>query len=340
MERSKVVALLSMGIVMLAGIGGISTMSVKYKSEHGGTERTTSFVWGAKAKLRNVIELPLSEVENLTLEYGSKNIKVYPSGLGSSKDTIVIEEYLYSDEPGAKASVSEVKEKEILVTGGKGHSFVLFGFWGGEERIEVYVPEKSLKQFSLQTGSGNITSETDCVRGEGSLTVSTGSGNIRWKNVEASKISFQAGSGNVYTENLKGREIRLHAGSGNITGERVEGSTEVSAGSGNVKLESFAGSGKMETNSGNVTVRAEGLTGDLALRAGSGNVKLELTAGIPFHFQAETGSGNIRTDFDKKLSYNKKGNYAEGDVGEKPELQVRARTGSGNVSVSNSSANG
>lgn len=325
--------LLLAGSVMLLMIGGISVMSMKYVSGENGEERRSSLVWGGKAKLRNVIELPLSEAESLALKYGSKNIKVYSSDLKSSKDTIIIEEYLYSDKPEAMASVSKTGEKEVLVTGGKERIFVLFGFWGGEgERIEVYVPSKSLKQFSIQAGSGNITSETDCIRPEGSLTAKAGSGNIRWKNTEGEKLSFQAGSGNVSAENLKG-EMTLHTGSGNITGKNLEGYTEADAGSGNVKFEDFTGCGRVKTNSGNLTVKAEELTGDIALQAGSGNVKLKLAAKMPFHFRAETGSGNIHTDFDEKLSYNKKGNHAEGNVGEKPAVKVEVKAGSGNVSV-------
>lgn len=331
MRKNKII-LLAVGIIMLIAVGGISAMSVRYRSERGGIERMTAVVFGGKAKLRNVIELPLSEVEKLTLEYGSKNIRFYPSE-DNAANAIVIKEYLYSDRAGAQASVSWPKEKEAVVTGGKGFTCVIFGFWPGEgERIEVYIPQKSLKMLSLQTGSGNITSETDCIEPGGSLTAGAGSGNISWKNVEAEKISIQAGSGNLHVENLKGR-IALHTGSGNITGEKLEGSIDAGAGSGNVRLEGFAGEGKIETSSGNVTVKAEGLTGDLAFRAGSGNVNVTIPDDASFHFRAKTGSGIIRTDFDQKLSYNKKGNSAEGDVGEKPDFHVEAKTNSGNVSV-------
>lgn len=41
----------------------------------------------------------------------------------------------------------------------------------------------------------------------------------------------------------------------------------------------------------------------------------------------------IHTDFDERLSYNKKGNHAEGDVGDHPVCRVEAKTNSGNVKV-------
>ncbi len=329
MGRNK--AVLVAGIAALLMIGGISVMSIEYAKN--GEGKRAGLIWGGRAKLRNVIELPLSETESLTLEYGSKNIKVYPSDSKSSEDRIIIEEYLYCDDPEAMAVVSNPAEKEVLVTGGRGVPFVIFGFMGGEgERIEVYIPSESLKQLSLQGGSGNITSETNCIRPEGSLAVKAGSGNIRWKNAEGKRISFHTGSGNLHVENIRG-EMKIHTGSGNITGKRIEGSAEADAGSGNIKLEDFAGCGRVKTNSGNVTVKAAELTGDMALQAGSGNVKLELTAGIPFRFEAETGSGNITTNFEEKLSYNKRGNHAEGNVGENPSVKVEAKAGSGNVGV-------
>ena len=214
---------LSATVIVLILMGGISVMSVKYASGRGSAQGRAS------------------DVESLTLEYGSKNIRVYPS----EKDAVVIKEYLYSDDPNAQASVSSPREKEVLITGGKRWSFVIFGFWGGEgERIEVYIPEKSLKSFSVKTGSGNISSETDCVRADGNLSVRAGSGNLKWKNTQAGKISCQAGSGNLKIENLKG-EIALRTGSGNITGEALEGRIEAEAGSGNVHLENISGSGRM-----------------------------------------------------------------------------------------------
>ena len=87
-------AVLSATVIVLILMGGISVMSVKYASGRGSVQGRASLVWGGKAELRNVIELPLSDVESLTLEYGSKNIRVYPS----EKDAVVIKEYLYSDE--------------------------------------------------------------------------------------------------------------------------------------------------------------------------------------------------------------------------------------------------
>ena len=60
---------LSATVIVLILMGGISVMSVKYASGRGSAQGRASLVWGGKAELRNVIELPLSDVESLTLEY-------------------------------------------------------------------------------------------------------------------------------------------------------------------------------------------------------------------------------------------------------------------------------
>lgn len=327
--RRKDAAVLLAGAAMLMGIGGISIMCADYAKKRGGGEGITSFVFGGRAELRNVIEIPLSEVEKLALDYRSKNIRVY----SSKEDTVVIREYLYSDREEARASLTWSGEKEATVTGGSEKYFVLFGLPTGEgERVEVCIPDKSLKAFSLRTGSGNISAGTDMVLDQGSLTAQTGSGNIKWENAREQEICLQTGSGNIRMENMKG-DMTVHTGSGNITGESLEGNLQAGTGSGNVKLEGFRGGGKMEAGSGNVTVEMESLEGDLSLWTKSGNVRLKLARDQAFHFQAQTGSGGINTDFEQALSFNKKGNQASGDVGQAPAWTVDARTGSGNVTV-------
>ena len=85
--------------------------------------------------------------------------------------------------------------------------------------------------------------------------------------------------------------------------------------------------------SGNVKVEAVEVTGDMRLRAASGNVRLLLPRELSFSVKMQTTSGVIRTSFEEALSYNKKGNQAEGKVGEAPSCLIEALTGSGNVHV-------
>lgn len=311
MKNSKG-ALLGAVIAMTGAIILVSVGSIKSAAYH----REGGMAWAlfpGNVQLRNTIEIPLSDIDSLVMEYGGKNIKVY----ASEEEKVIIKEYLYSSSPMAIASVSYGEDKEVTVTGGQTNVIAILGFFGGGEKIEVYIPEKSLAKLYLKVGSGNVTSEASCTREDGSLTVHSGSGNIKWRQAVAENLSFQAGSGNIALWNMKG-SLAVGTGSGNITMTEISGSGVVEAGSGNVKVEAAA------------------VTGDMSLTTGSGNIRLELPEDLSFHFQAETGSGAINVDFDDDLSYNKKGNYAEGEVGSgEPRVEIRVKANSGNVRVSN-----
>ena len=305
------VALLIAALIMLLMIGGICVMSV---DAAGGrvSMGEIDFTFGGNADLRNTIELSLSEVNNLKLEYKSKDVIVLP-GEG---DKILIREYLYSDRENAKATVTKLEDGEVIVTEGRVTSFVFFGLglMQGGERIEVCIPDRALKNLFIGTGSGNIRGNHDCVAEDGRLISQAGSGNIKWKNVSCRELLFRAGSGNIHVSNLTG-------------------AVEIQTGSGNITMEEFSGSGELSANSGNINVEAVAVHNDLELETGSGNINLGLPEELEFHLQINTGSGSIRTNCDDVLSYNKKGNSAEGSVGANPMLTIRAKAGSGNVKL-------
>lgn len=326
MKRNKVILLFAAAVMILCMALICAMSAVSALKQGGGGVQFFSF--GGRAELRNTIEIEASQADRLKLIYRSKNIKFYPS-----KDSkIVVKEYLYSGRPEAKATVTS-RDGEVVIEGAAFHTFVFFGFfWGEGERIEVYVPKKTLEELWVETGSGNITSQAGAVEAEKSIRAEAGSGNIKWQESAADEIFIQAGSGNVKAEGLKGN-ISLRTGSGNITGADLEGMLDVHAGSGNVTLSDVAGNGKVEAGSGNVKVEASEVTGDIAIHTNSGNNSLEIPGDLSFHFRADTGSGNIHTDFEDLLSYNKKGNHKEGDVGDGSRVTISMEAGSGNVRI-------
>lgn len=291
-------------LVMAVMIGGICVMSVGRAAENGYASWSFDFAFAKSASLKNTIELSAQEISSLKLEYGSKNIKVYPA----SGEKIIIKEYLYSNQSKAQATVTYPEKDQAVVTGGKLQTIVFFGF--SSEKIEVYVPEKVLSVLSIQTGSGNI----------------------EYNGVDVGEASFQSGSGNIKIVDMKG-DITVQTGSGNISGDSLCGKLSARAGSGNITVTGFAGSGAIATGSGNVRVEAASVTGDMEMQTGSGNIKLEIPEKLSFHLEIQTGSGSIKTDFDEILSYNKKGNSAEGNVGAMPEINIRLKANSGNVRV-------
>lgn len=308
--RNKVSFLTAAGVMILA-IGAISILSVRDAKDRGGVY----FSMGGTAELRNTIELSLSEVDNLELIYTSKNLDIYPA----QGDTIMIKEYLISDNPGAIAACSTSIDEDtgcrrVTVTGGRTVAVNLFGFFAGRERIEVYIPSEGLNALSLQTNSGNIKAESNLALNIDKLSIKAGSGNIKWYGTQA-------------------LEMKAEAGSGNIGMERITGEITARTGSGNIKIEEFSGQGSVRAGSGNVAVELLEAAGDVSLKTGSGNIHLDLPEELSFQFEVQTGSGNIRTSFDDELSYNKKGNHAEGIIGTEPSCMIHAEANSGNVHI-------
>lgn len=312
---------------MLLALGGICIMSIKKASQDGRPWGSVEISLGGRAELQNTIELPLEKTKSLEIKYKHKNIIIYPA----KDEKIVIKEYLISRGPQSLAQVGYGEDGKVTVTGGDTNTVIMLGFGFGE-RIEVYLPEKGLKELAVETGSGNITSEAGYLEPEGRLMVMAKSGNVKWRYGDAGELSFRSGSGNVKVEDIRGN-VTAKTGSGNITGEKVEGTLDAKTGSGNITLEEFTGNGRMEAGSGNIKVEEGKITGDLALQTDSGNIKVELAGKIQLHFEIKTGSGFIKTDFGQQLSYNNSGNTAEGDVGEAPVGRFQAQTGSGNVYI-------
>lgn len=309
----------------------ISVLSVKSAKNSGGTH----IMLGGRAELRNTIELSASEIDNLEIIYTSKNIVVYPS----EDDRIIIKEYLISDRPEAQAkvdatddTVTKDKERTVRVTGGKAFTITIFGFWGMGERIEVYLPREGLKNLLMQTSSGNIKAESDFSMKAERFEAVAGSGNIVWRDTDAGEVRIEAGSGNLMAENLTG-DMEIGTGSGNIRLVNPEGSAEITAGSGNITVEEFSAQGFVKTGSGNIRMEVQEIAGDLKLRTGSGNCRLVLPQQSSFRFAAQTGSGNINTFFDDMLTYNKKGNQAQGEIGEDPSALISVEANSGNVNI-------
>lgn len=321
MKNKFVLIICEAVVIVLAGI--VALCSVFYARRGG------SFIMGG-AELRNTIEIPLSQADSLLADYGSKNLDVYVW----QEDKIVIKEYLISGHGDAKATVT-FEDKKAVVTGGRwnwswGNLFFLGSY---NERIEIYLPAQGLQELELCTGSGNIRAgENFALEAQKKAGIRTGSGNINWKNTNAGEIVLYANSGNIRGDEIRG-DVSLHTGSGNITVKEMEGDVTAEAGSGNITMEQVSGSCKAKAGSGNIKVNMAEVAGDISLQTGSGNQRLELPEIPAFSIQVDTGSGNIHTDYDEFLDYNKKGNHVAGQVGDEPICRITSSAGSGNVTI-------
>lgn len=254
-------------VIMVPVILIVCLLSVNKAKEYSGV----SVVFMGKAELRNTIEIPLSEANELTVEYSSKNIQVYPA----KGDTVIIKEYLLSKKEEAHAKCVTENGK-ATVTGGKVSTIVFFGGIG--ERIEVYLPVEGMKAADLKTSSGNITADETFSLNAKQVSVTTKSGNIKWRNTKADKIALAASSGNVKVEaDAVTGDIQLKTGSGNIKlmlPKELSFDMKVQTGSGNIDTdfeEMVSYNKKGNQASGTVGTAPECL---ISAQAGSGNVKI------------------------------------------------------------------
>lgn len=347
--KNKITVVISLALMLIV-IGIISVLSVR-TAEKNNSKLTLAL--GGKAELRNTIELPLAQVAELEVIYTSRNLKLYPT----DGDTIVIKEYLITEDEEGKAEVSyEILEgdatgrSKVTVTGNQDKVFTIFGVFAGEERIEIYLPEKGLDALALEVKSGNITALEEFALEVDNLDITAKSGNIKWQDTKADSISVQAKSGNITLKGITGK-LEIETGSGNIKLEDVVGNAAIAAGSGTIKVldiegkaavatgsgsitvEDLVGAGSFAAGSGTIKIDMEQVTGDIAASTGSGSIRLTLPQGLSFEFEGKTGSGNLNTTFDEKLSYNQKGNEASGMIGETPICKVKVEAQSGNIDI-------
>lgn len=265
---NRIKALLFSCLMILPLLVWLSFMSIRRAPSK---DVDLHFAFGGSAELRNTIEFPLAEVNRLTVEYGSKNIKLF----ATNEDKVIIKEYLYSKNSDAMAEVTYPSEGEAVVKGGTVHSLVFFGFWKGGERIEVYVPRNELEDFSLETKSGNVTMEEL----QGTMEICTGSGNIRGEDVQGN--------------------LKVTAGSGNITLKDFSGEGQVEAGSGNVRLEALAVTGDLSLTTGSGNIRLElprESAFDFQASTGSGNIDTDFDTALSYNKKGNNAEGSVSSD--------------------------------------------
>ncbi len=192
--------------------------------------------------------------------------------------------------------------------------YQFIGFFINETDFFIYLPEKSLKNVTVTTGSGDIeipgaftfenatltsaSGEIDChANVTGSLTAKAASGDIEMSNATAKTISVKAQSGEIELSNMQQAEnvtvqsssgdieltdviatnkLKLKAASGDIDFTRCDGGDiEISAASGDVKGSFLTGKTfTVTTGSGNKSYPKESTGAPCVITTGSGNVRV------------------------------------------------------------------
>jgi Putative adhesin len=180
--------------------------------------------------------------------------------------------------------------------------------------ITVWAPTRS--RLAARVGAGDVRASGRA----GWAGVRTGSGNATLDGVEGD-ADVTTGSGAIDLGPVTGR-ARLRTGSGAIRAAATGGHTEIKTGSGDIVLGEVNSDVRVRTGSGDVTV-SDARSGDLQFTTGSGAVRIGVHPGVGAELDLVTGSGKARSELDVAREAPQK----------PPAVQVRGRTGSGDVLV-------
>lgn len=185
--------------------------------------------------------------------------------------------------------------------------------------VSVTAPEGS--RMAVRTGSGDVTVEGRA----GWTAIRTGSGDVRVTAVDG-EADLSTGSGGVDVGPVTGR-ARLRTGSGGIRLGATGGPTQIKTGSGDVAVGEVDADLAVRTGSGDVAL-ADARSGRIDMTTGSGGMRIGVHPGVAAELDLSSGSGSSRSDLEV-------GAVAPA---ESPTLQVRGRTGTGDVLVTRATA--
>lgn len=209
----------------------------------------------------------------------------------------------------------------------------------------IYVSAAQCEIFSASTTSGDIQarqvagkSSVSSVSGEitlgeqsGDITISTTSGDIFAEQVTGEALASSV-SGEIFLKRQNG-DVEASSTSGDIRVGALQGNFEMDSSSGEVQIADGTGQGRADTISGDVQIYLTQLTGGLNISTTSGWVNLRLPETVSLTLDFDSTSGECGTFFDDRLSFNKKGNKADGQYGGGAH-KVRISTTSGDLRIS------
>ena len=321
-------------------------------------------IGGSDAGLVQEKEFPMADIDKLDIRYdkSSNDVTIYESD-GS---TVIVREFANFEVKDSELAEIKLSGSTLSVKGPKRTNNRI-----NVNRYmytEIWLPAGYEGEISVRTVSGEISVDRELSLQQ-KLKLSSTSGDITTRNVAAEQVSVASTSGEVRTGELTAKEIEISTTSGDIrldkadgrllatstsgevtvsdgNGERkvnttsgdirisgFDGKFSISSTSGEVTLEGQSGFGAANTTSGDVRLSVAQLTGDLDIDTSSGEVTLQLSRDESLQFKATTVSGTISTFFDDALSFSKKGDRAEGSVGNDSKNKVTVTTTSGDIRV-------
>jgi len=192
----------------------------------------------------------------------------------------------------------------------RGKDIIVFGINIERTTMDIYIPEVSLKEFKIKLVSGDVVLEgISAVE----LDLATVSGDIKVQDLEAEKIRTSATSGDIIVQDY----------TGNIDAGNTSGDISLIDGDDNEDMDAH-------TISGDISIEQDGVS-DMNIGSTSGDVKIKLPEDSQFYLDISTVSGDIKCDFDMKISSSSRRSL-EGAVGDSGD-RIMISTVSGDVTV-------
>lgn len=232
------------------------------------------------------------------------NVNVASSDIiikASNDDQVHVQVY------GRKNDHYDIHLNNSILEVNKNRIELCFGFCFSKNAVVVSVPKSILKDYELESRSGNILFDkvnANIIRADAT------SGNIKINDANEAHLSVL--SGNVSFASIK--KANIETASGSIKGEMAEEITSSSK-SGDFKIEAIMSQCDITTKSGNATISQIELLKNSTISALSGNITIERANDI--YFETKTSSGNVKIEHNNRQS----------------EIELKLSTTSGNIRV-------
>jgi Putative adhesin len=160
----------------------------------------------------------------------------------------------------------------------------------------------------------------------GEIDVSTASGDVLVADT-LGDVSIKSASGDLSAASIGGRAT-ANTASGDVTIESVAGPVVANTASGDVEIHSASSDVRANSASGDTSIGAV-VRGSVVVNAASGDVRIGVRGGSRVHLDCSTVSGDARSELELGTD------EPEGDG---PFVEVKARTASGDITITRAPA--
>jgi hypothetical protein len=267
---------------------------------------------------------PVTGPLELTCQFGSGSLSVNAQDqLAEARVTIrsrevdlPVEQLFRVELTGNRLEVVQQSEPDSFLQGMRNFNL---GRLFGRADFDIVVELPAGSEVKATVASAAVTSTGRI----GATTVSSGSGNVELDEVDG-PLRMQGGSGNLAANRVTGAG-KVRGGSGNVQIGEIAGALSVNLGSGQVEIGVAHDTVRIRSGSG--TTQIEAADGDIDIASSSGTVTIGLRAGQQARLDVATGSGRLNTEMP-----------VQDAAPTGPAITIRARTGSGDITVRRAAA--